>query len=259
MEKLLSEKSKTKFKKGIFIIPSLLTIFNVFCGFYAIVAAINGRLYEAAWAIIVAGFFDILDGRVARLMNSSSEFGVQLDSLADLISFGLAPSILIYMWELKPFGRLGWMAAFLFVLCGVLRLARFNTQAKFVKSNYFIGLPTPAAAAFIATTVIVTRDIFSIEKLHPLVIVGGVYLLAFLMISTIKYRNFKNLNLLDKKPFRIFLFSVLTIYIIAAIPQVALFLIAVVYFLSGPFERFFASKIFKSAHTVENLKEKHTN
>ncbi len=259
MEKQLSEKSKTKFKKGIFIVPSLLTIFNVFCGFYAIVAAINGRFYEAAWAIIVAGFFDILDGRVARLMNSSSEFGVQLDSLADLISFGLAPSILIYMWELKPFERLGWMAAFLFVLCSVLRLARFNTQAKFIKSNYFIGLPTPAAAGFIATTVIVTRDIFSIEKLHPLVIVGGVYVLAFLMISTIKYRNFKNLNLRDKKPFRIFLFSVLTIYIIAAIPQVALFLIAVVYFLSGPFERFFASKIFKSTHTVENLKEKHTN
>ena len=133
MEKQLSERSKTKFKKGVFIIPSLLTVFNVFCGFYAIVAAINGRFYEAALAIIVAGFFDILDGRVARLMNSASEFGVQLDSLADLISFGLAPSILIYMWVLKPFGRLGWMAAFLFVLCGVLRLARFNTQAKFVK------------------------------------------------------------------------------------------------------------------------------
>tara|TARA_B100000315_G_scaffold130524_1_gene120126 strand:- start:7908 stop:8687 length:780 start_codon:yes stop_codon:yes gene_type:complete len=259
VEKQLSEKSKTKFKKGIFIIPSLLTIFNVFCGFYAIVAAINGRFYEAAVAIIIAGFFDILDGRVARLMNSSSEFGVQLDSLADIISFGLAPSILIYMWVLKPFGRLGWMAAFLFVLCGVLRLARFNIQTQLAKSNYFIGLPTPAAAGFIATTVIVTREIFSIEKLHPLVIVGGVYLLAFLMVSTIKYRNFKNLDLRDKKPFRIFLFSVLSIYIIAAIPQVALFLMAVVYLLSGPFERVFASKIFKSVHTVENLKEKHTN
>ena len=258
MEKQLSEKSKTKFKKGVFIVPSLLTIFNVFCGFYAIVAAINGRFYEAAWAIIVAGFFDILDGRVARLMHSSSEFGVQLDSLADLISFGLAPSILIYMWELKPFGRLGWMAAFLFVLCAVLRLARVNTQqAKFVKSNYFIGLPTPAAAGFIATTVIVTRDIFSIEKLQPFIIVGIAYLLAFLMVSTVKYRNFKNFDLRDKKPFRIFLFSVLTIYIIAAIPQVALFLIAVVYLLSGPFERFFASKMFKSTHILENLKEKH--
>lgn len=256
VEKQLSEKSKAKLKKGIFIIPSLLTIFNVFCGFYAIVAAINGRFYEAAVAIIFAGFFDIMDGRVARLMNSSSEFGVQLDSLADLISFGLAPSILIYMWVLKPFGRLGWMAAFLFVLCGVLRLARFNTQAKFVKSNYFIGLPTPAAAGFIATTVIVTRDIFSIEKLHPLIIVGGVYLLAFLMVSTIKYRNFKHLDLRDKKPFRIFLFSVLIIYIIAAIPQVALFLMAVVYLLSGPFGKVFASKIFRPVHTVVDLKEK---
>lgn len=257
VEKQLSEKSKTKFKKGIFIVPSLLTIFNVFCGFYAIIASINGRFYEAAVAIIIAGFFDILDGRVARMMNSSSEFGVQLDSLADLISFGLAPSVLIYMWELKPFGRLGWVAAFLFVLCAVLRLARFNTQAKFAKTNYFIGLPTPAAAGFIATTVIVTRDIFSIDKLEPLVIVGVVCLLAFLMVSNIKYRNFKDLALADKKPFKIFLFLVLFIYIIAAIPQVALFMMAVTYLLSGPFERVFYSRVSKPAHIAENIDQKH--
>lgn len=260
MEKQLSEKSRMKFKKGIFIVPSLLTICNVFCGFYAIVAAVNGRFYEAAVAIIIAGFFDILDGRVARIMNSTSEFGVQLDSLADIVSFGLAPSILIYVWVLKPFERLGWMAAFLFLLCGVLRLARYNSQqAKFVKSNYFIGLPIPAAAGLIATTVIVTKDIFSVDKLEPIAIVGVAYLLAFLMVSNIRYRNFKNLDLKDKKPFRIFLFSVLIIYIIATIPQITLFLMAVVYILSGPFERVFASKIFKSAHTLENLKEKHNS
>lgn len=257
MEEPLSEKSKIKIKKGVFIIPSLLTICNVFCGFYAIVAAINGQFYSAAVAIIIAGFFDILDGRVARLMNSTSEFGVQLDSLADLVSFGLAPGLLIYMWELKPYGRLGWMAAFLFVLCALLRLARFNTQAKFVKSNYFVGLPTPAAAGFIATSVLVTRDIFSIDKLNPLIIVGCAYLLAFLMVSNIKYRNFKNVDFQNKKPFRIFLFTVLTIYIIATIPQVALFLMALVYLLSGPFERLFPSKFFKSAHSANNFKEKH--
>ena len=259
VEKQLSVKPKIPFKKGIFIIPSLLTIFNIFCGFFAIVAAINERYYEAAVAIIIAGFFDALDGRVARLMNSTSEFGVQLDSLADIISFGLAPGILIYMWELKPYGRLGWMAAFLFVLCGVLRLARFNTQAKFVKSNYFVGLPIPAAGAFIATTVILTKDILSIEKLHPLIIIGGVYLMAFLMVSTIKYRNFKNFDFRDKKPFRIFLFSVLSIYIIAAIPQITLFLLAAIYILSGPFERIFVSKIFRSSRSLENLEEKHNS
>ncbi len=259
VEKQLSVKSKIPFKKGIFVIPSLLTIFNIFCGFFAIVAAINERYYEAAVAIMIAGFFDALDGRVARLMNSTSEFGVQLDSLADIISFGLAPGILIYMWELKPYGRLGWMAAFLFVLCGVLRLARFNTQAKFVKSNYFVGLPIPAAGAFIATTVILTKDILSIEKLHPLIIIGGVYLMAFLMVSTIKYRNFKNFDFRDKKPFRIFLFSVLSIYIIAAIPQITLFLLAAIYILSGPFERIFVSKIFRSSRSLENLEEKHNS
>ncbi len=245
-----------KLKKGIFIVPSLLTTCNVFCGFYAIVAAINGHFYEAAVAIIIAGFFDMLDGRVARLMNSTSDFGFQLDSLADIVSFGLAPSILIYIWVLKPFGRLGWMAAFLFVICGVMRLARFNTQNQFAKSDYFLGLPIPAGAGLIAMTVIITKDIFSIEKLEPIIIVGMVYLLAFLMVSNIKYRNFKNLDLRDKKPFGIFLFIVLTIYIIATIPQVALFLMAVVYVLSGPFEKFFSKKIFQSVRSLERFKQK---
>lgn len=256
VEKRLSEKSKIKFKKGIFIVPSLLTIFNIFCGFYAIIASINGRFYEAAIAIIIAGFFDMLDGRVARMTNSTSEFGVQLDSLADIVSFGLAPSILIYVWELKPFGRLGWMAAFLFIMCGVLRLARFNTQAKFVKSTYFIGLPIPAAAGFIAATVIITKDIFSIDRVEPIVIVGVMYLLAFLMVSNFKYRNFKHLDLSGKKPFRMFLFIVLTAYIIATIPQISLFILAIVYVLSGPVEKIFSFKIFKPVRSIEKVKEK---
>lgn len=256
MGKQLSEKSKIKLKKGIFIVPSLLTTCNIFCGFYAIVAAINGHFYEAAVAIIIAGFFDMLDGRVARLMNSASEFGVQLDSLADIVSFGVAPSVLIYIWVLKPFGRLGWMAAFLFVICGVMRLARYNAQTDFARSSHFLGLPIPAGAGFIATTVIITKDIFSIEKLEPTVIVGVVYLLAFLMVSNIKYRNFKNLDFKDKKPFGIFLFSVLIIYIIATIPQIALFLMAVVYVLSGPFEKFFPKKVFHLKHSIESIKEK---
>ena len=246
-----------KFKKGIFIAPSLLTTCNIFCGFYAIIAAINGRVYEAAVAIIIAGFFDILDGRVARLMHSSSEFGFHLDSLADIISFGLAPSILIYSWVLKPFGRLGWMAAFLYVLCGVMRLARFNTQKRHTTTSQFLGLPIPAAAGMIATTVVFTRDIFSIEKLEPIVILGLAYLLAFLMVSNIKYPSFKNVDLREKKPFKIFFFFVLIIYIIATIPQISLFLIGVTYLLSGPFQKIFSRKIYQNTHPFENIKGKH--
>jgi len=255
--KQLSEKSKMKFKRGIFIAPSLLTTCSIFCGFYSIIATINGRFYEAAVAIIVAGFFDIFDGRVARLMHSSSEFGFHLDTLADVISFGLAPSILIYSWVLKPFGRLGWMAAFLYVICGVMRLARFNTQKRIAKTSQFIGLPIPAAAGLIASTVVFTRDIFSIEKLEPIVILGLAYLLAFLMVSNIKYPSFKNVDLRDKKPFKIFFYFVLIVYIIATIPQISFFLIGVTYLLSGPFQKIFSGKMYHITHPFKNIKGKH--
>jgi len=239
---------KMKIKKGIYIIPSLLTTGNVFCGFYAIVAIVNNQFYHAAVAIIIAAIFDGLDGRISRMTDSSSDFGLEYDSLADLISFGIAPALLTYVWVLKPFGRIGWMAAFLFVICGVLRLARYNTKSPIIRDNYFRGLPIPAAAGVIASLVIMTKDILSIERTEPLIMVIIVYLLAFLMVSNIRYRSLKELELKKRKPFNILVFSILFIYIIATIPEIMIFLITVLYALSGPVEGiFFYRRRLKSA------------
>ena len=227
-----------KLKKGVYIIPSLFTTGNFFCGFYAIISVFNQQFYHASVAIVVAIIFDGLDGKIARLTHSSSNFGLEYDSLSDLISFGLAPGLLVYSWVLQPFGRIGWLAAFLYVICGALRLARYNIQdTTDVRNLDFTGLPIPAAAGVIASTVVMTKDLLLIEKIEPIILVMTVYLLAFLMVSNIRYRSFKRLDLTKKKPFNILVFAILFIYIIATIPELMIFVITVLYALSGPVER----------------------
>lgn len=222
-----------KFKKGIYILPNLFTTGNVFCGFYAFIAVMNEQFGMAAWALVLAIVFDGLDGRVARLTNTTSEFGVQYDSLADVISFGMAPALLAYSWVLKPFGRLGWMAAFLFLLCGALRLARFNITKPEESNNNFTGLPIPAAAATIASIVIAFEDIFA-SRLNPMIMVFVVYLLAFLMVSNIKYSAFKNLEFNRRVTFTRFMFVILFLYVVLTIPREALFTVTFGYVVSGP-------------------------
>ena len=224
---------KVPFKKGIYILPSLFTTGNVFSGFYAFIAVMNEKFYFAAVAIVLAIIFDALDGRVARLTKTTSEFGVQYDSLADVISFGMAPALLAYAWVLKPFGRLGWMAAFLFLLCGALRLARFNVTKPDTKGDSFIGLPIPAAAAVIASIVIAFEDIFQ-TKLDPMIMVGVVYLLAFLMVSNIKYPAFKKFEFKKRVTFTRFMFVILFIYVLANVPREALFVLSFLYAVAGP-------------------------
>jgi len=227
---------RQKLRKGVFLLPSLITTLGFFCGFYALIAVFKGDYYNAAWAIILAGFLDFLDGKVARLTNTTSKFGMEYDSLSDLMSFGIAPGFLVYSWVLQPYGRLGWMAAFLYVICGALRLARFNAvQISGTADNrYFIGLPIPAAAGFIASLVIMTKDFLAVESLHPLILIISVYMLAFLMVSNIKYASFKTFNLRKRKPFEILVFMILAVYIIAFMPELTLFLIAFTYAMSGP-------------------------
>ncbi|NIQ02234.1 MAG: CDP-diacylglycerol--serine O-phosphatidyltransferase [Nitrospinaceae bacterium] len=224
---------KVQLKKGIYILPSLFTTGNVFCGFYAFITVLNNQYFMAAVAIVVAIIFDCLDGRVARLTKTTSAFGVQYDSLADVISFGMAPALLAYAWVLKPFGRLGWMAAFLFLLCGALRLARFNVTKPDTTGDHFIGLPIPAAAAVIASIIIAFEDLFA-TRLNPMIMVGVVYLLAFLMVSNIKYPAFKKFQFKKRVTFTRFLFIILFIYALATIPRVALFSLSFAYALSGP-------------------------
>ena len=220
-------------KRGIHILPSLFTTGNVFCGFYAFVAVLNEQFYFAAWAIVGGMIFDGLDGRIARLTKTTSAFGEQYDSLADIITFGMAPAFLVYAWVLKPFGRLGWMAAFLFLLCAALRLARFNVTRPEVRSQHFIGLPSPAAAVVVASIVIAFEDLFA-TRMNPFIMVMVVYALAFLMVSNIKYPAFKQFEFKKRVVFSRFLFVILFIYVLATIPKVALFILGITYAVIGP-------------------------
>ena len=220
-------------KKGIHILPSLFTTGNVFCGFYAFIAVLNEQFYFAAWAIVAGMIFDGLDGRIARLTKTTSAFGEQYDSLADIITFGMAPAFLAYSWVLKPFGRLGWMAAFLFLLCATLRLARFNVTNPEIRSKHFIGLPSPASAVVIASIVIAFEDLFA-TRMNPFIMVMVVYALAFLMVSNIKYPAFKQFDFKKRVVFSRFLFVILFIYVLATIPRVALFILGVTYAIIGP-------------------------
>ncbi len=226
--------NRGRLQRGIYLLPNLMTAMNIFCGFYAVIAAIDQNFVQAAVAIMIAGIFDSLDGKIARATRTTSKFGVEFDSLADLISFGLAPGVMMYLWALKPLGRMGWLAAFLFMTCGALRLARFNTQAGKSSGDYFTGLPIPAGAGMNAATVLIF-DKFSIPgETAPVAILVLIYLLSFLMVSTIKYHSFKNPELFKKKNFDLLVISILVLIFIAAQPSIALFLFGLAYIASGP-------------------------
>jgi CDP-diacylglycerol--serine O-phosphatidyltransferase len=223
-----------RLKRGVYLLPNLFTAMNMFCGFYAMIAAINGKFVPAAYAIIIAGIFDNLDGKIARVTRTTSQFGIEFDSLADLVSFGVAPGLIIYQWALSPLGRIGWLAAFLFVVCGALRLARFNTQVGTVSSDHFMGLPIPAAAGMSVSTVLFCHHTGIEELVHPFVFLAMLYILAFLMVSTVRYASFKKAELFRNKSFNVLVTAILIIVFIAAQPPIALFLIGITYVLSGP-------------------------
>ena len=239
-------------RKGIHILPSLFTTGNVFCGFYSFIAALNDKYFLAAWAIVLAIIFDVLDGRIARMTKTTSAFGMQYDSLADVISFGMAPAFLCYAWVLKPFGRIGWMAAFLYLLCATLRLARFNTTKPDIQGQYFIGLPTPAAAAVIASIIIAFEDLFG-TRVHPGFMVATVYILAFLMVSNIKYPAFKKFEFRKRVSFTRFLLVLLIIYSLATIPKISLFIISFGYTIFSPLRALSSQKTKQNA-VLSNIK-----
>lgn len=220
--------------KGVYILPNALTLCGMFFGFYAIISAINGKFIHSAWAIILANIFDGLDGWVARLTRTTTRFGVELDSLSDLVAFGVAPAILIYKWSLFDFGRVGFAIAFLFAACGALRLARFNIQVGGIKS--FKGLPIPGAATMIAATVLFCKEIleYSPEKniFFPILTV----LLALMMVSNLKFHGLKEVDFKEKKPFWILLFFMLLLFFIVIHPPIAVFILASLYVLSGIIE-----------------------
>ena len=195
-------------RKGVYLLPSLFTTGGLFCGFYAIIATLGEAYVFAAIAMLVAMVFDGLDGRIARLTKTSSKFGVEYDSLADLVAFGVAPGVLAYCWALESWQVWGWLAAALYVTCGALRLARFNVKSETADKTHFVGLPIPAASAVVATTVLLDDFLggagSSAKQIAPLVLI---YTLAGLMVSNIRYYSFKELKLRDRKPFWLLLLS----------------------------------------------------
>ncbi len=221
-------------RKGIYILPNLFTTGSLFAGFYSMVATMNGDFWTAAIWVLVSSIFDGLDGKVARLTGTSSKFGVEYDSLADLVAFGVTPGLLMYSWALKPFGRLGWLAAFLFVVCGALRLARFNVQVNTVESKRFVGLPIPAAASMVSATVLFFYHFGWPSSYKKLAILILIYLLAFLMVSNFKYYSFKDPGLIKRQPFGFLVIAVILLIVIAAEPVLMLFLLFLCYILSGP-------------------------
>ena len=214
--------------------PNLVTTASLFCGFYAIISAIQGNFYQGAISILVAAVLDGLDGRIARMTHTTSAFGVQYDSLSDLIAFGLAPGIVVFLWALRPFNRLGWLAAFLYVVCGALRLARFNVQVGQVDPNFFVGLPIPAAAAIVSATILFVYQMGGAGSTGYLLILIMMYILSFLMVSNLSYPSFKGLKLAERRSFNVLVAGVLLFVLIAMEPFVMLTVFILGYVLSGP-------------------------
>ena len=229
-------KPRRKFR-GIYILPNLITTASLFAGFYAIIEAIHGNFEIAALSVLVSLILDGLDGRVARMTHSMSSFGVQYDSLADLVAFGVGPGLLVYLWALRPFGRLGWLAAFVFVACGALRLARFNVQVGSVSSKYFVGLPIPGGATMIATTVLFLEGWeISPPPLLGIPLLLLTYVLGFLMVSTIPYNSLKDFEFVKSKPLPVLFLVIVLVTVVAVSPGPMLFTILLTYVIAGPLE-----------------------
>lgn len=227
-----TKKLRRRMGMHIYVLPNLLTTANMFFGFFAIIYSINGNFSWAAYAIVAAAVFDLLDGRVARMTRSTSKFGAEYDSLCDLVSFGIAPSLLLFLWALQPFDRLGWLASFFYVACGALRLARFNVQAEIVEKAYFQGLPIPMAAGIVASSVLAFQDL-GLEAYRSVGLLAMTFLLGFVMVSNFRYRSFKDIDLKQRLPFTYLVVGVFIFAVVAMRPEVMLFCLFLTYAVLG--------------------------
>ena len=227
-------KSSSRFGKGIYLLPNLFTTAGFFAGFFAIVAAMNSRFEAAAVAIFVAMIMDGIDGRVARLTNTQSAFGAEYDSMADLVSFGVAPALMVYTWALKDLGNFGWLASFVFAVAAALRLARFNTQVATADKRYFQGLASPAAAAVIAGMIWTATEYGISADSWNIVVAVVTITTGILMVSNFRYYSFKELNWKGRVPFITILLIVVIFVTVAHDPPIVLFGAFALYAFSGP-------------------------
>ena len=230
---LRGKRQARRFQRSVYLLPSMFTIGTLFCGYACIVYSMRSDYTTAAVFIGVATVLDVLDGRIARLAGAASEFGGEFDSLADVISFGVAPAVLVFAWGLEPLGRLGWAVGFLYVTTTALRLARFNVQADSPDKRYFVGMPSPAAAGVLASTVFAWPDGFGIPQ-APVVALAMVLVPALMMVSRILFRSFGALTLRPRRSYLVLLQFAFLIAAIAVQPELVLFLMAYSYLASGP-------------------------
>ncbi len=235
-------------RKGIYILPNIFTLGNLGLGFLSIVNTFNGKFIAASWAILISVVCDILDGQTARLTKTTSKFGLEFDSLADIVSFGVAPAILMYSLILNHYGKLGILVAFLFVITGALRLARYNVKVETMEIGYYSGLPIPASAGILATFVLVysmcikdtnSRMIPLIMKNVPLLykfIPLFMVILSYLMISNLRYVSFKKFKLNRRKSFRLFIFIIGVSLLVWMYPENVILIVLTLYILSGIFD-----------------------
>lgn len=244
------EKNEVSPSRGIYLLPNLLTTAGLFSGFYAVVSSMNGHYISAAVAIFIAMIFDGLDGRVARMTNTQSEFGAEYDSMADMVSFGIAPGLVAYNWALSSFGKFGWLAAFVYVACAALRLARFNTQVGVADKRYFQGLASPAAAGVIASLIWVGSE-YQIDGQEYGFIIGLITIATgLLMVSNFRYNSFKDVDWKGKVNFFVVLLIVLAFVVVASSPENILLFIFALYACSGPFTTIRTVKKLKLEHVV---------
>lgn len=219
-------------RRSIYILPNLFTSMNLVCGYYSITAAVQSRFVDAAIAILVGAVFDLLDGKIARATHTTSKFGMEYDSLADLVTFGLAPALLMFLWALDSTGRYGWSAGLLFTLCGALRLARFNTSTS--TSSDFEGLPIPAAAAMNVSTVLFFSRLGMDPEPYKLILLVLMFGLSFCMVSSFRYKSLKKVSVFKSMTFNKMVGLILVLVFIATEPYVLLFIVFSIYVASGP-------------------------
>ena len=226
-------------RKGIYVLPNTLTLCSMLLGFYSILSSLQGNYEHAAGAILFATIFDGLDGWVARLTHSTTRFGIELDSLSDLVAFGVAPAVMIYKWSISPFGRIGTAVAFFFAACGALRLARYNVQMGSTESKAFTGMPIPGAASVLASLVIFYYEFWDGVPEKNIFVLLLTTCLALLMVSTLKFHALKEIDFSKRKPFWILVAFVLFIAIMIIHPAIALFVFAMIYLAEGLLENLY--------------------
>ncbi|NCC26346.1 MAG: CDP-diacylglycerol--serine O-phosphatidyltransferase [Deltaproteobacteria bacterium] len=249
----MNTSDKPKFR-GVYILPNMMTLASMFSAFLGILWAIDGEFEKCALAILVSCLFDGLDGKLARLTNSTSDFGVQLDSLADLVAFGVTPGIMVYLWQTHIFGRLGILTSFMLMACGALRLARFNISTGSTSKKFFIGLPIPAAACTLASLVLFSP--YLPESMSELNVarfsLALIMILSVLMVSNIRYASFKDSNLVRSHRFSATVTALMVFILVASVPKLLAFVFFIGYIVSGPIY----SYVYLPLHRSSRLRER---